>query len=191
MGAGAAELALEVVMEGVVWRLGTDEAVMEPVFDFVVVDRGSAFHAIGDVDIGPAVVFDIERGGAPGPAGSGDGLGPGWGGEGGIGVAEVEAIALGHIGAHGFFEGVFCAPEVEVVESVHCGRGHAEHEEVQLAIGVEVGEGMGHAEGVRVGYELAGLVGERGVAGVEVEVESGEVTHDDEVGEVILVQVDE
>ncbi len=68
LAAGSGELALEIVVECVVGGLGADEAIMQPILAFVIVDGGAAFQAIGDVDIGPAIVFDVECCAAPGPA---------------------------------------------------------------------------------------------------------------------------
>ncbi len=106
-------------------------------------------------------------------------------------MAEVESVAVGHIGAHGLLERVFRAPEVERVESVDSGGVHPDHEEVLVAVAVKICECVGHAEGVGIGYELAGLVCEGGVTGIQVEIQSGEVTDDEEVEEVVVIEVNE
>lgn len=146
--------------------------------------------AIGDEEIGEAVLIEVEGGGGPGPAGAGEtvvggGLRPGR-----AAVVE-ESVAESHsgtFGAPGLESGTF---EAEGVESFGGGLGHAHEEEVETAVGVEIGEGMRHAEGAGIAEPGGGLVGEAAVTVVGVDLEAGEVAGDDEVEVTIAIEVRE
>ena len=148
-----------------------------------------ALHAIGYIDIRKTVVIEIKCAAAPRPAGARDGLAEGCLFESAVRPRQVKPVAKGHLTSHGPFFGCAGARQTEMLQPVHRGRIHPDHQKVESAVGIEVRQRVAHAEGVRLGDPLAGHVGEMAVAVVSVKVNAGEIAHDQQVQVAVVVQV--
>ena len=76
-------------------------------------------------------------------------------------------------------------------EPVHGRGGHADHEQIQSAIAVKIGQGVRHAEGVRVWNPGCGDISELAFAVVLVKIETGKVTDDNKVQIAVVIQIRE
>ena len=76
-----------------------------------------------------------------------------------------------------------------MLQPVHRGRIHPDHQKVESSVGIEIRQRVAHAEGVRLGDPLAGHVGEMAVAVVPVKVNAGEIAHDQQVQDAVVIQI--
>ena len=188
-GAGASKFGLEVKVDGGI-RLGFgDKSVVQPILRFVIADGAAAFEAIGDEKVEEGIVVKIKGGATPGPTGAGDVIAQDRLFETAVLAREVESVAVHHAERHGTVFGDIGAPEVEVLEAVDGGGGHADHEEIETAIGVEISDGMGHTESAGIRDPGIGDIGELAHAVIEIKVDAGEVADDDEIEMAIGVEI--
>lgn len=70
-------------------------------------------------------------------------------------------------------------------------RGHADGEQIDLAVEVQVGEGVSHPEEMPMMVEGGGAVDERALAIVVINIQAGKIADVDEVERAIVIEIDE
>src|SRR6267378_3464753 len=83
------------------------------------------------------------------------------------------------------------APQSEVFETVHGWRIHADHQQVQPAIRVEIGQGVTHAEANGISNKLAGNFNEMPVPVISIEIQACEITHHQKIEMFVAVETHE
>lgn len=70
-------------------------------------------------------------------------------------------------------------------------RGHADGEQIDLAVEVHVGEGVSHPEEMPMVVEGGGAIDERAIAIIVIEIQAGKIADVDQVERAIVIEIDE